>query len=187
MKITVLNGEPDVTAHFDGYVHAFADRLAVSGHEVRTLDLRDLDLKGCSGCWGCWVKTPGECVKRDDSEVVCRSAIESDLVVFAAPMVMGFTSALLKRAADQMVPIVHPYIVMEGGEMHHLPRYAHYPLMGLLVAAGEDTDAEDIEITQTMWSRTARNMKSKLLFTYVADRAVETLAEEVEDELAAVA
>lgn len=187
MKITILNGEPDATADFDCYVHAFSDRLAASDHDVRTLDLRDLDLKGCSGCWGCWVKTPGECVKRDDSAQVCRSVIESDLVVFAAPMVMGFTSALLKKAADQMVPIVHPYIIIEGGEMHHLARYAHYPLMGLLLSAGADTDAEDIEITRTMWSRTARNMKSRLLFTYVADRAVETLAEEVDHELASVA
>jgi len=183
MKITILNGEPDASSAFDAYVHDVAERMSASGHDVHTLDLRDLDIKGCSGCWGCWVKTPGECVKRDDSEQVCRAAIGSDLLVLASPVVMGFTSALLKRAADQMIPLVHPYLVIEGGEMHHLPRYASYPEFGLLLGQGPDTDAEDLAITEKMWARMARNMKSRLAFTAVADRS----AEEVAHEFAAVA
>jgi hypothetical protein len=98
-------------------------------------------------------------------------------------MTMGFTTALLKRAADQMIPLLHPYFIVEGGEVHHRARYAHYPAMALLLGAGADTDAEDIEITTTMWSRMARNMKSRLAFTAIANRS----AEEVADELALVA
>ena len=183
MRVTILNGEPDASTAFDAYVHDVARRMSASGHEVRTLDLRGLDIKGCSGCWGCWVKTPGECVKRDDSAQVCRAAIGSDRLILASPMVMGFTSALLKRVVDQMIPLAHPYILIEGGEMHHLARYARYPLFGLLLGAGPDTDADDLAITERMWSRTARNMKSRLAFTAVTDRS----AEEVAHEFAAVA
>ncbi|MDA3936978.1 MAG: NAD(P)H-dependent oxidoreductase [Actinomycetota bacterium] len=183
MKITIFNGEPDASSEFDAYVHEVAAQMATSGHNVETIDLRDLDIKGCSGCWGCWAKTPGECVKRDDTEQTCRAVVHSDLVVLAAPMVMGFTSALLKRMADQMIPLVHPYGLIEGGEMHHRPRYEHYSLMGLLLGAGPDTDTEDIAITQKMWSRTARNLKTRLAFTSVADRP----AKEVAHELATVA
>jgi multimeric flavodoxin WrbA len=154
-----------------------------NGHDVIRLDLRELDLKGCSGCWGCWVKTPGRCVKCDDSERVCRAVTGSDLTVLASPMRMGFTSSLLKRAADQMIPLVHPFIVIEHGEMHHRARYDHYPRMGLLLAPGSDTDAEDLEITRHLWSRMARNMKSSLAFTTVAT----TPAKEAADGLAAVA
>ena len=82
-----------------------------------------------------------------------------------------------------MVPLIHPYFVIEGGEAHHRARYAHYPKFGLLIGAGSDSDAEDIEITTAMWGRTARNMKSQLLFTAVANRT----AEEVADEIALVA
>jgi hypothetical protein len=183
MRITILNGEPDPVSGFQNYVHKIAGRLADSGHQVTTLDLRDLKLQGCSGCFGCWLKTPGECVKRDDSALVCRAAINADLLVLASPLTMGFTSALLKRAADQMVPLIHPYFVLEGGESHHRARYAQYPLFGLLLGATEDTDAEDIEITTAMWRRMARNLKSRMVFTAVANRT----AEEVADELAAVA
>jgi multimeric flavodoxin WrbA len=183
MRITILNGESEAESAFDAYLRDYADALTSSGHEVTKLDLRELDLKGCSGCWGCWVKTPGEGTKHDDSARICRAVISSDLAVLASPVRMGFTSSLLKRAADQMIPLVHPYILIEGGEMHHHARYARYPLMGLLLAPGPDADAEDLEITQHLWSRTARNLKSKLAFTTIAT----TSAKEAADELAAVA
>jgi hypothetical protein len=183
MRITILNGEPYPRSEFQKYVNQVAQRLAASGHTVTTLDLRELDLKGCSGCFGCWVKTPGECVKRDDSAQVRRAAINADLVVLASPVTMGFTSALLKRAFEQMIPLVHPYVLIEGGEMHHRARYASYPEFGLLLGAGSDCDAEDLEITTAMWRRAARNLKSRLVFTAVTDRS----AEEVANELTAVA
>lgn len=183
MRITILNGEPVVGSEFDSYLAAYTERLTANGHDVTRLDLRDLDLKGCSGCWGCWVKTPGVCAKNDDSAVVCSSAIASDHVVLASPMRMGFTSSLLKRAADQMIPLVHPYIMIEGGEMHHRPRYAQYPSMSLLLAPGPDTDAEDVEITTHMWARMARNLKSSLVSTTIATTSVKEAA----DELTAVA
>lgn len=184
MNITILNGEPDAASAFDAYLGDYAGQLAANGHQVTRLDLRDLELKGCSGCWGCWVKTPGECVKRDDSAQVCRAVLGSDLTVLASPMRMGFTSSLLKRAADQMIPLVHPYLAIEGGEMHHRPRYERYPVMGLLLGPDADTDAEDLEITEHLWSRMARNMKSSLTFTTIAHT---TPAKEAADELAAVA
>ncbi len=99
------------------------------GHKVDKLDLVALDLKGCTGCFNCWVRTPGECSKRDDSAIVSRAVLNADLVLLAAPIVMGFTTALLKRAADQMIQLIHPYFVVEGGEVHHRARYAQFPQM----------------------------------------------------------
>lgn len=184
MRITIINAEPEAGSDFDAYVRDYAQHAIADGHDVTRLDVRDLDLKGCSGCWGCWVKTPGECVKQDDSATICRAVINSDLTVMASPVHMGFTSALLKRAADQMIPLVHPFILMEHGEMHHHARYAKYPLMGLLLAPTADTDAEDLEITEHLWSRMARNMKTTLAFTTIAPSVT---AKEAADELAAVA
>jgi len=183
LRVTILNGEAVSDSAFQEFLTELAKHLTDSGHAVTTLDLRELNLKGCSGCFGCWVKTPGECVKRDDSALVSRAAIKADLLLLASPMSMGFTTALLKRAADQMVQLIHPYFVMEGGEVHHRARYAHYPKLGLLLGVGSDSDAEDIEITQAMWTRMARNLKSRMVFTAETNRS----AEEVADEIALVA
>lgn len=183
MQITILNGEPDPDSTFQAYLQEFAKRLSLLNHTVTTLNLRELDLKGCSGCFGCWLKTPGVCAKRDGSAAVCQSVLNSGMVVLASPITMGFTTSLLKRAADQMISLVHPYLVMEGGEAHHRARYARYPQFGLLLGAAADSDAEDIEITTAMWKRMARNMKSSLIFAAVANRT----AQEVADELSSAA
>jgi multimeric flavodoxin WrbA len=183
MRMTILNGEPDAASRFNTYLERLTNRLMALGHAVTKLDLAALELKGCTGCFNCWVKTPGECSKHDDSATICRAALSADLLLLASPMTMGFTTALLKRAADQMVPLIHPYFVVEGGEIHHRARYAHYPVFALLLGAGPDCDAEDIAITRTMWGRMARNMKSHLAWSAIADRT----AEEVADELALVA
>jgi hypothetical protein len=183
MRITILNGEPDPGSPFHRYVHALAERLEATGHGVTTLDLATLDLKGCSGCFGCWVKTPGQCAKGDDSIMICRSVLAGDLLLAASPMAMGFTSVLLKRAADQMIPLVHPHFMIQGGEVHHRPRYARYPAFALLLGPGPDTDAEDLEITEAIWRRFARNLKLRPVMAAVADRPFQ----EVADALAAAA
>ncbi len=170
MRITILNGEPDPGSTFHAYVHEVARSLAEAGHQVTALDLRALDLKGCSGCWSCWVKTPGQCAKGDDSARICRAAVNSELLVLASPVAMGFTSALLKGAVDQMIPLVHPHFIVQGGELHHRSRYPRYPRLGLLLAPGPGTDAEDLAITVAIWTRTARNLKFFNMSTVVADR-----------------
>jgi multimeric flavodoxin WrbA len=183
MRIVILNAEPDAGSSFRAYVQDLAGHLAEPGHAVAALDLRGLDLKGCLGCFSCWVKTPGECVRRDDSARICRAVLEADLVVLAAPMAMGFTSALAKRAADQMIPLVHPHFVLEGGEVHHRPRYRRRPGFALVLGPGPGTDAEDLDITAAIWARTARNLKFRMVLTAVADRP----ALEVAHALAAAA
>jgi multimeric flavodoxin WrbA len=183
MRIVIVNGEPDAASAFDGYVHSLVSRLAERDNDVRELTLRDMDLRGCTGCFGCWVKTPGECVQHDAGAGLCRTVINSDLVVFAAPMSMGYPSALVKRAAERLIPLLHPYIEIEAGEMHHRKRYDRYPDVALIVSAGSDTDAEDLELTRDLWGRIARNFKSRLAFFAVADRS----SKEVADELVAAA
>lgn len=179
MRITILNGEPDNRSAFHTFIVAAERELARRGHSVNRLDLAALDLKGCTGCWSCWVRTPGECARRDDSERICRAALQADLLLLASPMRMGFINALVKRALDQMVPLVHPYFEVEGGEIHHRPRYDRYPLFGLLIDPGTDSDAEDIGITRTILGRTARNLKSRLAFTILADRTEKEVADEI--------
>src|ERR1700683_4238753 len=109
MRIAILNGEPDPATPFHSYLCELTAHLRALGHKVDKLDLVALDLKGCTGCFNCWVRTPGECSKRHDSAIVCRAVLNADLVLLAAPIVMGFTTALLKRAADQMIQLIHPY------------------------------------------------------------------------------
>jgi multimeric flavodoxin WrbA len=170
MKVTVLNGNPDPhSIHFDQFLHDLVETLQVGGHHTQLLPLREMDIKQCLGCWGCWVKTPGECVIADDSPMICRNFIRSDFVLFASPIIMGYTSALLKRAHDRLIPLLHPYLMVYQDELHHVSRYEKYPMMGLLLERDKDTDNEDVQIITDIYARDAINFKTQLLFTKVVN------------------
>lgn len=181
MRVTILNGNPSPeNTAFDGYLHELVQALETSGHAVVLLTLRDMDISHCTGCWGCWVKTPGECVARDDSTDVCRAAIHADLVLHASPVIMGFYSALLKKTTDKLIPLVHPYVIVAKGEAHHKARYAKYPRLGLLLQREADTDDEDIRIIADIHGRTALNLKSRLAFIRLTDDPVEEVVSEID-------
>ena len=101
MKITILNGAPE-PAFFDRYLAQLKSALEAKGHAVTQFNLRDLSLRYCIGCWGCWVKTPGQCISRDASIEIDKAVIRSDFTLWAAPLKMGFPSALLKMALDKL-------------------------------------------------------------------------------------
>lgn len=177
MKITILNGnETPQNGGMDDYLARLAATLTAEGHTVTTFTLRDLDIKYCSGCFDCWMKTPGACIAKDDSHAVCRAVINSDFMLWAAPLRMGFPSALLKKMQDKSIPLIHPYFAIDHNEAHHRARYAHYPRLGLLLEKETDTDAEDLRIVGDIFSRTAVNMKSRLEFASCTDEPVETVA-----------
>jgi multimeric flavodoxin WrbA len=178
MKITILNGNPQPAA-FDDYVTQLTTSLEANGHTVTRLDLRDMPLRYCIGCWGCWVKTPGECLSRDASLEMDRAVINADFVLWAAPLKMGFPSELLKRANDKHLPLIHPYMVVDHGEAHHLKRYPHYPRLGLLVEKEADTDSRDLQIVTDIYCRTALNFKTCLEFTLTTETPVEELARRI--------
>lgn len=180
MKVTILNGNPDVSnTVFDDYLKKLSDALSSDSNEVTIFTLRDMDLKYCRGCWGCWVKTPGECVVKDDTREIRRYCINSDLALFASPVFMGFTSALLKRAHERLLPLIHPYFELVDGEVHHLARYDKYPLMALLLEKGEDTDEEDIKIISDIYRRDAINLKTSFCFTRLISDPIEEVASEI--------
>lgn len=180
MKVTILNGNLDASnTTFDDYLNKLSDSLLSDGNEITTFTLRDMDLKYCRGCWGCWVKTPGECVVQDDTREIRRQYIHSDLALFASPIIMGFTTALIKRAHDKLIPLIHPYFEFVNGEVHHLSRYDKYPLMALLLEKGKDTDEEDIKIISDIYRRDAINLKTSFCFTRFISDPIEEVANEI--------
>ena len=182
MKITILNGNSDAdNLKFDNYLKELSGLLESSNHTINILKLREMDIKHCIGCFGCWVRTPGQCIFKDDSHDICREVINSDFVLFAAPLVMGFPGAVLKIAMDKLIPLVLPYIEMVNNrECHHEKRYdKEYPSIGLLIEREDDTDSEDIKIVSDIFSRFAINFKSSLYFIKEIDVSVQEVSDEI--------
>jgi len=179
MKTLVMNGNPDSQGQeFERHVDGFVRNLESFGHEVTRIDLRNLDIKFCTGCWSCWWATPGKCVFKDDMLQIYPAMVESDLVVWASPLVLGNVSALTKTAQDRFIPLVHPYIEIVDGECHHRKRYAHNAKVGLLVGPSPDDTVEDLALVRQLFERFAKNCRSE--FTLFS--ATKTLTAEVLNE-----
>ncbi len=180
MKITILNGNPDGrNKNFDLFLEKLNIFLEKEQHTVKHLKLRNMDIKYCTGCWGCWVKTPGKCLFPDESATVCSETIHSHLVLLASPIIMGFTSTLLKKAMDKLIPLVHPYIEFVHKESHHRKRYKKYPLFGLLLEKSDKSDEEDIAIISSIFERFTLNLKSTLRFVMFTHNPVQEVMNEI--------
>ncbi|MBU0634273.1 MAG: NAD(P)H-dependent oxidoreductase [Candidatus Omnitrophica bacterium] len=179
MRITILNGNPNSKNYlFDEYVNNIAGLLKSKNNTVDVILLRERNLQYCLGCFDCWLKTPGECVMRDDSRDICRKYINSDFVLFASPIISGFSSALLKKTQDKLIPLLHPYFEIMGGEFHHMRRYKRYPSLGLLLEKNTGVDEENINIISNIYSRIALKFKSKLRFLkFITDAPQEVVNE----------
>lgn len=180
MKISIMNANPDSErGSFDQYLSGLEKTLRQAGHTAAVITLRELNLHYCTGCWGCWVKTPGECVAADDGPRVLQEVIQSDFLLWAAPMKMGFPSALLKKMLDKSIPLVHPYFAVDHNEAHHRARYAHYPRLGLLLDPEPGAPESDITLAADIFARTALNMKSQLAFCLTPAAPVSELANQI--------
>lgn len=180
MKITILNGNPNAdNVKFDNCLKELSDLLESAEHTVTVFQLREMDIRYCIGCFDCWVKTPGRCIVADGSRDICREYINSDFVLFASPIIMGFTSALLKKAHDKLIPLVLPYFELVQNEVHHLSRYEKYPLIGLLLERGKGADEEDIKIISDIYMRDAINLKTSFCFTKLTVDPMEEVANKI--------
>jgi multimeric flavodoxin WrbA len=168
-KITILNGDPRREGTPLKSMIASLEGSHPSEVELETFALAKMEIRQCIGCWSCWWKTPGECVLKDDTIPAMKAVIHSDLVVFASPLMAGFTSGLLKRLQDRLIVLVHPYIEPMQGECHHRKRYTNYPDLALLLEKEKDTDDEDIQIVTDIYRRLALNFHSQLKHIWFSD------------------
>lgn len=167
MKVTILNGARD-NSLFDSYLNQVKEQLR-DKCDVSKYDIADMDLQFCRGCWDCWWKNPGECSYKDGADVIFRSVINSDFIIFASPLVAGFTSSSLKKIIDRLIVLLHPYIELKNGECHHRKRYDKYPDFGLLLQKEECTDEDDIEIVNNLYDRLSLNFHNNRSYTLFID------------------
>ncbi len=164
MRLLVLNGNPEGGATgFDAWCESFAaSARSRSGNDARVIALRELDIRFCTGCWSCWWATPGRCAHKDGMEAIYRLMLGSDVLVWASPLVMGNVSALVKKAQDRFIPLVHPYIELANGESHHKRRYPKDMDMGLVIQAEPEDGPEDIALVRHQAERLALNGRGRL-------------------------
>lgn len=93
--------------------------------EATAFNLTSMSINPCRGCFVCWVKTPGRCVARDDMDRIIPHFANSDWLIWITPIAFGGYGYHLKKAVDRCIPILLPFFMRIGGEIHHSLRYEH--------------------------------------------------------------
>jgi len=180
MKTLLLDGNPSTKRKkYINYLEKLKREIVKNGHDIEVHTLREKKIYYCRGCFECWWSNPGKCIFEDDSHKVCYDYINSDFVLFASPLIMGFISSEMKKAQEKLIPLLHPYMQIVKGECHHRKRYEEYPKIGLLMDKNPDTDDEDIKITTDIFKRFAINAWTDLSFAYTMDDNIKEVIDAV--------
>jgi len=178
MNITIIDGnheKPDIPNEiYRKYLTDFVELMLLNGHKVEHFQLAKMQLRLCNGCWSCWVKTPGRCSQKDHSFEVIKAYFQSDLVLFATPLSLGFLTAKMKTMLDKCVALFLPHIEIHKGEFVHSKRYKKYPAVACLLQQGA-YDSEDLEITREYFRRYAFHFQTSLSFEASLDQTPKEL------------
>ena len=125
MKILALNGSPRKSnSNTDRLLNPFLEGAEAEGAVIEKIYLQGKEIKPCLGCFNCWLRTPGECVHKDDMADMLEILVDADVLVCATPLYVCGMSAQLKTFFDRFIPIALPFIELnEDGICSHPSRY----------------------------------------------------------------
>jgi multimeric flavodoxin WrbA len=164
VKITIFNGSPRAEAgNTHVMVEAFMKGAREGGAEVENVFLARKEIKPCRGCFGCWLKTPGECVIKDDMAELLEKFAGSDIVVFATPLYVDNVTGIMKNFMDRLIPGGDPHFEKdEGGECAHLMRSEKRVKLVVISNCGFPEQSH-FQVLELLFKRVARNMRTEVI------------------------
>lgn len=83
MNVLAFNSSPKMEKGNTALIlNPFLEGMREAGAEVELLYIKKLKIAPCLGCFSCWLKTPGECVQKDDVQQIIPKMREADIVVY---------------------------------------------------------------------------------------------------------
>ncbi len=125
-KVLAFNSSPRMEKGNTALILApFLEGMKEVGAEVELLYTKKLKINPCLGCFNCWLKTPGECVQKDDMKMLLPKMREADILVLATPLYVDGMSGPMKNLLDRMIPGAEPFIEIRDGHCRHPGREGH--------------------------------------------------------------
>jgi hypothetical protein len=85
--------------------------------ETEFISLTDLDVGPCYSCGGCTDKTYGQCIHRDDADIILPKLMKTDVLVMVNPIKWGSYSFKMKRVFDKCAVIGDRHYYCKKGEL----------------------------------------------------------------------
>ena len=109
MKLLLINASPrGEKSNTLNISRAFAEGFP-DYWEKEEINLNALDIKPCTGCFSCWGRTAGQCVIRDDMDMLRLKTSLADVIVESFPLYFFGMPSKLKAMTDRCLPFMLPY------------------------------------------------------------------------------
>ncbi len=139
--------------------------------DAEIVEAAPLKISHCIGCNYCWLKTPGECVIKDDYEIILKKIIHADQLWVISDTALGFLDHKGKNIFDRILPIATMYLKFKGDQMRHVPRYDQRTDIGIIYSG--DVEKDYLE----RWTgRAALNFESRSLGVFGKDDVKEAVS-----------
>ena len=99
MKIVVLEGSPNKNGSSNMLAEGFIRGAKEAGHSVKIVDAAHAKIHPCTGCIHGGYEGP--CSQTDDMNVIRRTILDADMMVFVTPLYYYGMSAQLKTLIDR--------------------------------------------------------------------------------------
>lgn len=108
MKIFAINGSPRKNWNTAKLLESFLEGAVSASEksETETVDLYDLDYKGCLGCGVCKLKggkSYGKCIQNDDIKELLERISEADIIVFGSPIYYAGVTGELRSFMERLL------------------------------------------------------------------------------------
>ena len=112
MNVLAINGSPRLkqSATFHILDHLLAG-MREAGASTDLIHLREHRVQPCTGCFSCWVKTPGQCILKDDMAHLLDKLAWADLTVYGTPLYHFSVTGLMKNFIDRTLPLIEPWLI----------------------------------------------------------------------------
>lgn len=122
MKILALNSSPRKDRGGTALLlNTFLEGAKEAGAEIDLIYVDDLKVNSCLGCFTCWVKTPGQCVHKDDMADLLTKLQTTEVLILATPVFVDGMTSTLKAVLDRSIPLVQPFFEVRDDHCRHPP------------------------------------------------------------------
>jgi len=99
-SITIVSSSLRVKSTSRTILEEVVKGLKENNHDVKLIDLRNIEMKFCQGCMAC--QKLGRCVIKDDINDILPIINDSDVLIFVSPIYYYSISGQLKTFLDRM-------------------------------------------------------------------------------------
>ncbi len=140
MNVVAINASPRIkNSHTLKILNPFLEGMKEAGADVDLVHAMEMDIKPCSGCWTCILKTPLQCVHKDDMGELFVKLAMANIVVWATPVFFEGPTAQLKTIVDRTfvgASLDPAYEIRNGHQRLKLPDGYTPPKLAIVSTCG---------------------------------------------------